>query len=65
MGQGQLQSAIEMMRLAAENGSWVCLKNLHLVIGSLSFVYKVLSSSSLITGIFVKYSLNFILDYFI
>ncbi|VDN60499.1 unnamed protein product [Dracunculus medinensis] len=52
MGQGQLQSAIEMMRLAAENGSWVCLKNLHLVIGSLSFVYKVLSSSSLITGIF-------------
>ncbi|VDM37199.1 unnamed protein product [Toxocara canis] len=43
MGQGQQQVAIDALRSAAENGDWVCLKNLHLVIASLPFIQKELS----------------------
>uniref|UniRef100_A0A158PNV8 Cytoplasmic dynein 2 heavy chain 1 (inferred by orthology to a C. elegans protein) n=1 Tax=Anisakis simplex TaxID=6269 RepID=A0A158PNV8_ANISI len=43
MGQGQLQNAIEALRSAAENGDWVCLKNVHLVIASLPAIQKELS----------------------
>lgn len=41
MGQGQQQNAIDTLRRAAENGDWVCLKNLHLVIASLPAIQKV------------------------
>ncbi|VDN21126.1 unnamed protein product [Gongylonema pulchrum] len=40
MGQGQLQAAIEAIRSTAASGGWVCLKNLHLVIGDLPSVQK-------------------------
>ncbi len=31
MGQGQAEVALEKLRLAASNGDWLCLKNLHLM----------------------------------
>uniref|UniRef100_A0A914RBW7 Dynein heavy chain region D6 P-loop domain-containing protein n=1 Tax=Parascaris equorum TaxID=6256 RepID=A0A914RBW7_PAREQ len=40
MGQGQQQNAVDTLRRAAENGDWVCLKNLHLVIASLPAIQK-------------------------
>ena len=43
MGGGMEQVAIEALRDAAENGKWLCLKNLHLVIAWLPVLEKELS----------------------
>ena len=44
MGGGQQELALHMMRAAAASGSWVCLKNLHLVVAWLPNLEKELSS---------------------
>ena len=33
MGGGQNETALNLMRNAAEKGQWLCLKNIHLVTG--------------------------------
>ena len=44
MGGGQLDPAIQLIRNAASSGTWVCLKNLHLVVSWLPTLAKELSS---------------------
>jgi dynein heavy chain 2 len=44
MGGGQQETAQEMLRKAAKNGTWLCLKNLHLVVAWLPTLEKELSS---------------------
>ena len=44
MGGGQQEAAIHMLRAAAKNGTWLCLKNLHLVVAWLPSLEKELSS---------------------
>lgn len=44
MGGGQQELALQMLRSAAMNGGWVCLKNLHLVVAWLPVLEKALSS---------------------
>lgn len=44
MGGGQQEVAMNMLRQAAQNGSWLCLKNLHLVVAWLPSLEKELSS---------------------
>jgi dynein heavy chain 2 len=44
MGGGQQDVAVQMLRSAASNGTWLCLKNLHLVIAWLPALEKELSS---------------------
>lgn len=34
MGQGQADVALQMLRECSINGDWLCLKNLHLVTGT-------------------------------
>ena len=44
MGGGQQSVAVQMLRTASVQGTWLCLKNLHLVVGWLSTLEKELSS---------------------
>lgn len=44
MGGGQQEIAMHLVKQAAQNGSWVCLKNLHLVVAWLPSLAKELSS---------------------
>ena len=44
MGGGQQEVAMTMLRNAAQNGTWLCLKNLHLVVAWLPSLEKELSS---------------------
>ena len=44
MGGGQQEIAQRLLRSAAQNGSWLCLKNLHLVVAWLPTLEKELSS---------------------
>jgi dynein heavy chain 2, cytosolic len=44
MGGGQQEIAMNMVRTAAQQGSWICLKNLHLVVAWLPSLEKELSS---------------------
>ena len=44
MGSGQGEQAIAVLNKATKNGSWVCLKNLHLVIPWLSTLEKYINS---------------------
>lgn len=44
MGGGQQDVAIHLLRQAAANGSWLCLKNLHLVVAWLPTLEKEISS---------------------
>ena len=44
MGGGQQEIAQHMLRAAAANGSWLCLKNLHLVVAWLPTLEKELSA---------------------
>jgi dynein heavy chain 2 len=44
MGGGQQEIAMNMLRSAASNGTWLCLKNLHLVVAWLPTLEKELSS---------------------
>ncbi|KAJ3360793.1 Cytoplasmic dynein 2 heavy chain 1 [Kappamyces sp. JEL0680] len=44
MGQGQGDAAIQLIRKAAKTGGWVCLQNVHLVIGWMKQLEKELSS---------------------
>ncbi|XP_072467338.1 cytoplasmic dynein 2 heavy chain 1 isoform X1 [Notamacropus eugenii] len=44
MGQGQADLAIQMLRECAQNGDWLCLKNLHLVVSWLPILEKELNS---------------------
>ena len=44
MGGGQQEVAMQMLRNAAQNGNWLCLKNLHLVVAWLPQLEKELSS---------------------
>ena len=44
MGQGQSEIAISKIREFAEQGKWLCLKNLHLVTGWLPTLEKELNS---------------------
>ena len=44
MGGGQQDIAMELVRNAADMGSWVCLKNVHLVVSWLPLLEKELSS---------------------
>lgn len=41
MGQGQADLAIQTLRECAQNGEWLCLKNLHLVTSWLPVLEKV------------------------
>ena len=43
MGGGQQEIAMQMLRSAAQQGTWLCLKNLHLVVAWLPNLEKVLS----------------------
>lgn len=43
MGGGQQEAALEMLRAAAMNGDWLCLKNLHLVVSWLGYLEKELN----------------------
>jgi dynein heavy chain 2 len=43
IGGGQEEKALEMLRSAAINGDWLCLKNLHLVVGWLGTLEKELN----------------------
>lgn len=47
MGGGQQEIAMNMVRSAADVGSWVCLKNIHLVVAWLPLLEKELSSIEL------------------
>ena len=47
MGGGQQSVAIQMLRTASVQGTWLCLKNLHLVVGWLATLEKELSSLEL------------------
>ncbi len=42
MGQGQQDIAVQLLKKCAANGEWLCLKNLHLVIGWLPQLEKVI-----------------------
>lgn len=42
MGQGQQDTAIQLLRQSAQNGEWLCLKNLHLVTAWLPNLEKVI-----------------------
>ncbi|KAJ3042257.1 Cytoplasmic dynein 2 heavy chain 1 [Rhizophlyctis rosea] len=45
MGQGQGEIAIEVLRECAANGGWLCLQNIHLVIGWLPTLEKELATA--------------------
>lgn len=45
MGQGQSQVAMMQLRECAQNGEWLCLKNLHLVTSWLPTLEKVSARS--------------------
>lgn len=45
MGQGQADIAMQLLRECAQNGEWLCLKNLHLVTAWLPQLEKVNSTS--------------------
>ncbi|CAD7696590.1 unnamed protein product [Ostreobium quekettii] len=40
MGQGQAESAMQLLRQCADNGEWLCLKNLHLMVHWLPILEK-------------------------
>jgi dynein heavy chain 2 len=44
MGQGQSEAALRMLNEGAEKGLWVCLQNVHLVVGWLGVIEKTLHS---------------------
>ncbi|EKX39469.1 hypothetical protein GUITHDRAFT_160010 [Guillardia theta CCMP2712] len=44
MGQGQAENAIRMLNEAANEGTWLCLQNVHLVVSWLPVVEKILHS---------------------
>ena len=44
MGGGQQETALELLREAAREGDWLCLKNLHLVVAWLPTLEKAISS---------------------
>ena len=44
MGQGQAEAALRMLQEGAEKGLWVCLQNVHLVVGWLPVIEKTLHS---------------------
>ena len=44
MGQGQSEAALRMLHEGAEKGDWVCLQNVHLVVGWLPVIEKTLHS---------------------
>ena len=46
MGQGQMDLALELLKKSSHQGSWLCLKNLHLVTSWLTTLEKVVFSSS-------------------
>jgi dynein heavy chain 2 len=41
MGQGQMEIALELLKTCSQNGEWLCLKNLHLVVSWLPTLEKV------------------------
>ena len=41
MGQGQMDIALDLLKKSSSQGSWLCLKNLHLVTSWLSTLEKV------------------------
>jgi dynein heavy chain 2 len=45
MGQGQMEVALELLKQCSNNGEWLCLKNLHLVVSWLPVLEKVLEKS--------------------
>lgn len=47
MGGGQQQAALELLSAAATSGSWLCLKNLHLVVAWLPALEKALAGLNL------------------
>ena len=50
MGQGQQEIAVDLLRRCAEQGEWLCLKNLHLVIAWLPQLEKVQHFYTLFTA---------------
>lgn len=44
MGGGQQQAALDLLSSAAANGTWLCLKNLHLVVAWLPTLEKAISA---------------------
>jgi dynein heavy chain 2 len=46
LGSGQTDMALEMLEKAAQDGSWLCLKNLHLVTPFLVDLEKALKTAS-------------------
>ena len=45
MGQGQMEIALDLLKKSSAQGSWVCLKNLHLVTPWLTTLEKVMPAS--------------------
>jgi dynein heavy chain 2 len=41
MGQGQMQIALDLLKKCSNQGTWLCLKNLHLVTSWLTTLEKV------------------------
>lgn len=41
MGQGQMEIALDLLKKSSSQGSWLCLKNLHLVTPWLTVLEKV------------------------
>lgn len=44
MGEGQIESAMELLKECSENGEWLCLKNLHLMTTWLGDLEKIIKS---------------------
>lgn len=42
MGQGQMQIALDLLKKCSSQGTWLCLKNLHLVTPWLTTLEKVI-----------------------
>jgi dynein heavy chain 2 len=53
MGQGQMQIALDLLKKCSTQGSWLCLKNLHLVTPWLTTLEKVIF-------IIIFYNVNFL-----
>lgn len=43
MGQGQMEIALDLLKKCSNQGSWLCLKNLHLVTPWLTTLEKVIN----------------------
>jgi hypothetical protein len=57
MGQGQMQIALDLLKKCSSQGTWLCLKNLHLVTPWLTTLEKV-KNFSLKKFFFIRFYLK-------